>query len=160
MELTQTDEDKLLFQILKEEKLDEFHNLIRDELLLYSLQHFEFVNVEDLEKIGISRPAGRRLLNNIRKKIKARKLNNYLNGLWQPLKPLVQRNQSDKQEKAVSKLQPSPYYYIPDSDIEMVEQLGMGSFGVVWKAKWTPTGKINYALMGNWNTFEKLFSLC
>lgn len=141
MESTQTDEDKLLYTILKEEKLEEFYIPLRDELQLYSLSHFDFVCVEDLEKIGISRPAGRRLLNSIREKRKALKITNYFHRFLQPLKPLVQRSQLDKQDKVVSKLQPSQYYYIPDSDITMVEQLGMGSFGVVWKAKWTPAGK-------------------
>lgn len=139
MEITRKPEDNFLLQILKEENLEEFYDPIRRELQLFKLLDYNFANPEDFEKVGISKPAARRLLHSIKEKRRALKLNSYLNKLWLPLRPLVQRNQSDKQEKAPN-IQTSSYYYIPESEITTIEQLGMGSFGVVWKAKWTPRG--------------------
>ena len=57
-----------LFELLHQVQLEQFYVRIRDELQVSRLQHFEYVQPEDLEKIGMSKPAAKRLLDIIKKK--------------------------------------------------------------------------------------------
>ena len=51
-----------LLELLSNVQLEQFYVRIRDELQVSRLQHFEYVQSEDLEKIGMSKPAAKRLL--------------------------------------------------------------------------------------------------
>ena len=57
-----------LYELLLQVQLEQFYVRIRDELQVSRLQHFEYVQPEDLEKIGMSKPAAKRLLDIIRRK--------------------------------------------------------------------------------------------
>ena len=57
-----------LFELLHQVQLEQFYVRIRDELQVSRLQHFEYVQPEDLEKIGMSKPAAKRLLDIIKKR--------------------------------------------------------------------------------------------
>ena len=54
-------------------KLNIYHHPVQVEILIsicvdYRLSHFDYVKVEDLEKIGMGKPAVRRLLDAIKRK--------------------------------------------------------------------------------------------
>ncbi len=57
-----------LLEILRSVQLEQFFVRIRDHLQVTRLEHFEFVTPEDLEKVGMARPAARRLLDLIKRK--------------------------------------------------------------------------------------------
>ena len=57
-----------LYELLLQVQLEQFYVRIRDELQVSRLQHFEYVQPEDLEKIGMSKPAAKRLLDIIKRK--------------------------------------------------------------------------------------------
>jgi len=57
-----------LLDILRSVQLEQFFARVRDELQVTRLDHFEFVQPEDLEKVGMARPAARRLLDLVRRK--------------------------------------------------------------------------------------------
>jgi activated CDC42 kinase 1 len=51
-----------LQNLLAEVQLDQFYTKLRDDLQVTRLSHFEYVRSEDLEKIGMGKPAIRRLM--------------------------------------------------------------------------------------------------
>lgn len=69
-----------LVELLHQVQLEQFFVRIRDELQVSRLQHFEYVQPEDLEKIGMSKPAAKRLLDIIKRKRLKSKLTKFLPG--------------------------------------------------------------------------------
>ena len=59
-------------------QLEQFFVRIRDELQVSRMQHFEYVQSEDLEKVGMSKPAAKRLLDIIKRKRLKNKLTKFL----------------------------------------------------------------------------------
>lgn len=125
--------------------------------LIYSLyfvfQHFEHVLPEDLEKIGMSRPAARRLIDAAKKKHGTIKRQKLFNKVF-PVKPLMAQlsekptNQSQQQQQqqltrnGSLTTQGLDGCLIPVTNIKMLNKLGDGSFGVVNKGEWSsPSGK-------------------
>jgi hypothetical protein len=53
--------------VLEEVQLDSFWPALRDQLQITQLSHFDYVEAKDLEKIGLSLPAIRRLLSAVGK---------------------------------------------------------------------------------------------
>ena len=58
--------DRLL-EILEETQLEIFWPKLRDQLQLTRIAHFDHVKIKDLEKIGMSKPAIRRLLDAVQR---------------------------------------------------------------------------------------------
>ena len=58
-----------LLELLEQIQLESFWQILRDQLQITRLSHFEFVEAKDLEKVGMSKPAIRRLLDAVGKKI-------------------------------------------------------------------------------------------
>jgi len=56
-----------VFHVLEETQLEKFWPKIRDDLQIVRLSHFGHVKSKDLENIGISKPAARRLLDYAKK---------------------------------------------------------------------------------------------
>ncbi|OQR77314.1 hypothetical protein BIW11_02930 [Tropilaelaps mercedesae] len=56
-----------LAELCRDVQLEQFAPRIRDDLQITRIQHFDFVTAEDLEKIGIARPAAKRLLDAVKK---------------------------------------------------------------------------------------------
>lgn len=56
-----------LIQVLEEVQLESFWPALRDQLQITLLSHFDYVEAKDLEKIGLSLPAIRRLLSAVNK---------------------------------------------------------------------------------------------
>ena len=57
----------VVFHVLEECQLEKFWSKIRDDLQIVRLSHFEHVKCKDLEYIGMSKPAAKRLLEYVRK---------------------------------------------------------------------------------------------
>ena len=57
-----------LLELLEHTQLETFWQVLRDQLQITRLAHFEYVEAKDLEKIGMSKPAIRRLLDAVHKK--------------------------------------------------------------------------------------------
>ncbi|KAE8279086.1 Activated CDC42 kinase 1 [Larimichthys crocea] len=131
-----------LYQILAEVQLEKFYLRVRDGLNITRIEHFSYVRESDLEQIGISKPAQRRLWEALkRQKTKSRS--------WIP-KVLSGRGPDGGEQGSGSNLptgQDSCGRALPsliqDSELILGEKLGSGSFGVVKKGEWhTPTGRV------------------
>lgn len=57
-----------LYDLLQDVQLIQFLTPIRDDLQITRLDHFDYVQPEDLEKIGVSKPGVRRLLDAVKKR--------------------------------------------------------------------------------------------
>ena len=56
-----------VFSVLEHTQLEKFWPKVRDDLQISRLSHFQYVKSKDLENIGISKPAARRLLDHVKK---------------------------------------------------------------------------------------------
>lgn len=65
---TDTPSADWLYQLLTTAQLEQFYVRIRDQLQVSRLEHFEYVTCQDLEKVGLARPAARRLIDLIKKR--------------------------------------------------------------------------------------------
>ncbi|KAM3590752.1 uncharacterized protein V6R79_016066 [Siganus canaliculatus] len=132
-----------LYQLLAEVQLEKFYLRVRDGLNITRIEHFAYVKESDLEQIGISKPAQRRLWEALKRhKAKSRS--------WLP-KVLSNRtvdggehwnggSPAQGQDGGGGRALPS---LIQDSELLLGEKLGSGSFGVVKKGEWhTPTGRV------------------
>ena len=72
-----------LLELLRSVQLEQFYVRIRDQLQVSRLEHFEFVQPEDLEKVGLARPAARRLLDLIKKKRRKALVGKLIPAPWQ-----------------------------------------------------------------------------
>ncbi|KAJ8021378.1 Activated CDC42 kinase 1 [Holothuria leucospilota] len=68
--MAQNEDTQWLEEILEETQLQQFAQSIREELHVTQLDHFRFVETQDLEKIGMGRPAARRLLDKVNRQRK------------------------------------------------------------------------------------------
>ena len=66
--MSDDDNPNWLLNVLQETQLEQFYVRLRDELQITRLSHFDHVEAEDLEKIGMGRPGARRLLEAVKKK--------------------------------------------------------------------------------------------
>lgn len=129
-----------LYQLLVEVQLDKFYIRVRDGLNITRIEHFSYVKESDLEQIGISKPAQRRLWDALK-----RYKTNSRPRSWMP-KVSSGREGGDggsaapNQDFPSSRLLPS---LIQDTELVLGEKLGSGSFGVVRRGEWhTPTGRV------------------
>ncbi|XP_042368560.1 non-receptor tyrosine-protein kinase TNK1 [Plectropomus leopardus] len=133
-----------LYQLLAEVQLEKFYLRVRDGLNITRSEHFNYVKESDLEQIGISKPAQRRLWEAL-KRYKT-------NSRGRPWMPKVSGGRGpDGGEQlsggAVAQAQDGVSRALPcliqDSELVLGEKLGSGSFGVVKKGEWhTSTGKV------------------
>jgi len=149
-----------LYELLLQVQLEQFYVRIRDELQVSRLQHFEYVQSEDLEKIGMSKPAAKRLLDIIKRRRLKNKFTKFLPsvGKFGTLKKSSSSNNSSDGVGGVlagvgivAGADPTALTcLIQDKDIKtrdengrLLGKLGDGSFGVVCRGEWsTPTGRI------------------
>lgn len=131
-----------LYQLLSDVQLEKFYMRVRDGLNITRIEHFAYVKESDLEQIGISKPAQRRLWDALkRQKSKSRPGIAKVTGgrsvdagdQWSAAGPA---QASDSTARTLPSL-------IHDSELALGEKLGSGSFGVVRKGEWyTPTGRV------------------
>ncbi|KAG7307542.1 hypothetical protein JYU34_007748 [Plutella xylostella] len=122
-----------LSEILQHVQLEQFYVPIRDQLQITRLAHFDYVHADDLEKLGISKPGVRRLLDAVRK----RKLQQWNRKFWNKLFG-SSSGSSSKTEVVRQPVQTEPRTtcIILEKDIVLQNELGTGSFGVVKQGEW------------------------
>ncbi|KAI8795960.1 activated CDC42 kinase 1, partial [Biomphalaria glabrata] len=129
-----------LVNLLNEIQLGQFYIKLRDDLQVTRLVHFDYVKTEDLEKIGMGKPAIRRLLDAVKKHKSIRKKS--------LLDKILPKNGNEK-GPPLPNSPTSPEMgdmaltcLIDKKSVFLLEKIGNGSFGVVRKGEWlTPTGK-------------------
>lgn len=138
--MTEEEGIEWLFEILHDVQLQQFLPQIRDDLQITRLDHFEFVKAEDLEKIGLSKPGIRRLLDAVKKRKFQLRKKNILTKILPAGTGNKQENKKKDTQEAISL---SLTCLIQDRDLSLSVKLGDGSFGVVRRGEWTsPTGRI------------------
>ncbi|KAL1449348.1 hypothetical protein MTO96_028133 [Rhipicephalus appendiculatus] len=128
--------------MLREVQLEQFFMKIRDELQVTRPRHFDFVQTEDLEKIGMGKPAARRLLDTVKKHRASQWKRNLLSRLL-PIKAarVVQQQQPSVVIGAAGDLS-TLTCLINEKDVTLASKLGDGSFGVVVRGEWdAPDGR-------------------
>ncbi|XP_037832454.1 non-receptor tyrosine-protein kinase TNK1 isoform X2 [Kryptolebias marmoratus] len=127
-----------LYQLLAEVQLEKFYIRIRDRLNITRIEHFHYVKESDLEQIGISKPAQRRLWEALKRyKTQSRSRSSWMAKVFRGPDGGEQVQSS---ETPVCRTLPS---LIQDSELILGEKLGSGSFGVVKRGEWhTPTGRV------------------
>ncbi|XP_044198278.1 non-receptor tyrosine-protein kinase TNK1 [Thunnus albacares] len=133
-----------LYQLLAEVQLEKFYLRVRDGLNITRIEHFAYVKEADLEQIGISKPAQRRLWDALKRyKTTSRPrswIPKVLSGRgpdggeqWSGGNPAQSQDGSSRALPCL----------IQDNELVLGEKLGSGSFGVVRRGEWhTPTGRV------------------
>ena len=153
--MADSEDPEWLLRLLREVQLDHFHIKLRDHLQVTRLNHFEYVKRQDLERIGMGKPAIRRLLDVVerqKKKTFSSILEKILPGSTKEKEitqstrrkaPATVENQSlkDHEISALTCL-------IDEKDLCLYGKLGKGSFRVVRKGDWTTpsTCKVSVAV--------------
>ncbi|KAK0175437.1 hypothetical protein PV327_009188 [Microctonus hyperodae] len=126
-----------LQELLQDVQLFQFFTRIRDDLQVTRLHHFDYVQTEDLEKIGLGKPGIRRLMDAVKKKRASQKKKNLITK--------IRPGSSAKNSKRSSQPIENPSLLtclIQDKDVTLSIKLGDGSFGVVRRGEWnSPTGR-------------------
>ena len=141
-----------LLELLQQVQLEQFYVRIRDELQVSRLQHFEYVQPEDLEKVGMSKPAAKRLLDIIKRRRLKSKLIKFLPtvGRFGTLKKSATAGEGLAAAVGGGAGAALLTCLIQDKDIKtrdaqgkLLGKLGDGSFGVVCRGEWsTPSGRL------------------
>lgn len=124
-----------LCEILQNVQLEQFYVPIRDQLQITRLAHFDYVHADDLERIGISKPGVRRLLDAVKKKKLQLWNRKFWNKLFGSSSHSVTNSKSDL-SRQISSSEPRTTCIILEKDITLQNELGTGSFGVVKKGEW------------------------
>ncbi|KAG1683039.1 Activated CDC42 kinase 1 [Nymphon striatum] len=132
-----------LYELLQDVQLEKFFVKIRDNLQVTRLNHFDYVQSEDLEKIGISKPGVRRLLDAVKRQKSATWRKNILHKIRPGSRTESKTNTLSSDKKSPTSPQRSlQTCLINDKDLILAHKLGDGSFGVVMMGEWkTPVGK-------------------
>lgn len=135
-----SDPDTLwLEELLVDVQLEQFLPRLRDDLQITRLAHFDYVHVDDLEKIGLGKPGIRRLMEAVKKKKAQQWRRNILSkliggGKQQPQKKVATAREAEEPSAlALTCL-------IHEKDVTMSIKLGDGSFGVVRRGEWNAPG--------------------
>ncbi|KAH0511509.1 non-receptor tyrosine-protein kinase TNK1 isoform X1 [Microtus ochrogaster] len=132
-----------LLRLLRDIQLAQFYRPILEELNVTRPEHFDFVRPEDLDNIGMGRPAQRRLAEALKRYRSGVKSKNWvykiLGGFAPEQKEMAPRSDSllclHEPEGGLKSL-------IPEGAVCRGELLGSGCFGVVHRGLWTlPSGQ-------------------
>ncbi|XP_029384944.1 activated CDC42 kinase 1 [Echeneis naucrates] len=138
-----------LLELLTDVQLQQYFLRIRDELNVTRLSHFDYVKNEDLEKIGMGRPGQRRLWEAVKRRRALYKRKSWMSKVFpvkrsdtDPPQPLPQGASSSKAPNS-SEAGASLTCLIRESELQLFERLGDGTFGVVRRGEWTgPNGRV------------------
>ncbi|XP_042864453.1 tyrosine-protein kinase sid-3-like isoform X3 [Penaeus japonicus] len=130
------DDLEVIRTILVEVQLAQFFTRIRDDLQVTRLSHFEYVHAEDLERIGLGKPAARRLLETVKKKRATAWRKNLVSKILSTSGSPSSKHRSPP-SKPSDTLPSSLTCLIQEKDIVQGRKLGDGSFGVVRSGEWT-----------------------
>ncbi|XP_041628170.1 non-receptor tyrosine-protein kinase TNK1 isoform X3 [Vulpes lagopus] len=132
-----------LLWLLRDIQLAQFYRPILEELNVTRPEHFDFVRPEDLDSIGMGRPAQRRLTEALKRHRSGLKTKNWvykiLGGFTPEQKETIPPSDSPP---ALPEQEGGLKCLIPDSAVCRGELLGSGCFGVVNRGVWTlPSGQ-------------------
>ncbi|XP_074549693.1 activated CDC42 kinase 1 isoform X2 [Halichoeres trimaculatus] len=138
-----------LLELLTDVQLQQYFLRIRDELNVTRLSHFDYVKNEDLEKIGMGRPGQRRLWEAVKRRRALYKRKSWMSKVFpvkrpdaDPQLPLSQ-GASSSAATGNSDSAASLTCLIRESELQLLERLGDGTFGVVRRGEWTgPNGRV------------------
>ncbi|XP_035510005.1 activated CDC42 kinase 1 isoform X2 [Morone saxatilis] len=140
-----------LLELLTDVQLQQYFLRLRDELNVTRLSHFDYVKNEDLEKIGMGRPGQRRLWEAVKRRRALYKRKSWMSKVFpvkrpdadaQGASPLPQ-GASSSAPPATSEAGASLTCLIRESELQLFERLGDGTFGVVRRGEWTgPNGGV------------------
>ncbi|CAH0385036.1 unnamed protein product [Bemisia tabaci] len=135
---TDAEDGDWLLELLRDIQLEQFLRRLQDDLQVTRLSHFDYVQTEDLEKIGMGKPAARRLLEAVKKKKTAQWRRSLLNKILP-----VQHSKSATLPKSSDRnLGLGLTCLIQEKEIKLTSKLGDGTFGVVRKGDWQqPNGR-------------------
>lgn len=126
-----------LHELLHDVQLTQFFTRIRDDLQVTRLHHFDYVQPEDLEKIGLGKPGIRRLMDAVKK----RRANQWKRSLITKIKS-TSKSSSSKRSSQTLDSPATLTCLIQEKDVTLSIKLGDGSFGVVRRGEWTsPNGR-------------------
>ncbi|XP_014483921.1 PREDICTED: uncharacterized protein LOC106749216 [Dinoponera quadriceps] len=126
-----------LQELLHDVQLPQFFTRIRDDLQVTRLHHFDYVQAEDLEKIGLGKPGVRRLLDAVKK----RRSTQWKKSLITKIRP-GGSTKSNKRSSQPIETSSMLTCLIQEKDVTLSIKLGDGSFGVVRRGEWTsPSGR-------------------
>ncbi|XP_035475488.2 activated CDC42 kinase 1 isoform X2 [Scophthalmus maximus] len=147
-----------LLELLTDVQLQQYCVRIRDELNVTRLSHFDYVKNEDLEKIGMGRPGQRRLWEAVKRRRALYKRKSWMSKVFpvkrsdaDPQQPLPQgaAASSSSISQALdgggggSESAASLTCLIRETELQLFERLGDGTFGVVRRGEWTgPNGRV------------------
>ncbi|XP_047242950.1 non-receptor tyrosine-protein kinase TNK1 [Girardinichthys multiradiatus] len=133
-----------LYQLLAEVQLEKFYLRVRDGLNITHVEHFNYVKESDLEHIGISKPAQRRLWEALKRYKTASRSRPWMPKLLSNRAPEVgEQSATGGPVQSPESVGRTPPRLIQDSELFLGEKLGSGSFGVVKRGEWrTPTGRV------------------
>ena len=147
-----------LRELLIDVQLENYYQRLRDDLQVFQLAHFDYVQPEDLEKIGLGRPAIRRLMDAVRKRkahlwrrnilvklIGGGKQQHHPGGAGTSGKSRNRDSQivtTGASNSSASSSSPSDALtcLIHEKDISLGVKLGDGSFGLVRRGEWRKGG--------------------
>lgn len=127
-----------LEELLADVQLEQFLHRIKEDLQVTRLAHFDYVHADDLEKIGLGKPAVRRLMEAVKK----RKTQQWRRNI---LSKLIGGGKQQPQKKSHNTTNDNPSVLsltclIHEKDITLGLKLGDGSFGVVRRGEWNAPG--------------------
>ncbi|XP_045054871.2 non-receptor tyrosine-protein kinase TNK1 isoform X2 [Desmodus rotundus] len=132
-----------LLRLLQDVQLAQFYPSILEELNVTRPEHFDFVRPEDLDNIGMGRPAQRRLAEAVKRH---RSRNKPKNSVYK-----IPGGSAPEQKETTPPSDSPPFFpepegglkcLIPDGAVSRGELLGSGCFGVVHRGLWTlPSGQ-------------------
>uniref|UniRef100_A0A672GGK7 Activated CDC42 kinase 1 n=1 Tax=Salarias fasciatus TaxID=181472 RepID=A0A672GGK7_SALFA len=138
-----------LLELLTDVQLQQYFLRIRDDLNVTRLSHFDYVKNEDLEKIGMGRPGQRRLWEAVKRRRALYKRKSWMSKVFPVKRPDADNQQplaqgaSSGAASASSESPASLTCLIRESELQLFERLGDGTFGVVRRGEWTgPNGRV------------------
>ncbi|XP_061030740.1 non-receptor tyrosine-protein kinase TNK1 isoform X4 [Eubalaena glacialis] len=132
-----------LLRLLQDIQLAQFYRPILEELNVTRPEHFDFVRPEDLDGVGMGRPAQRRLAEALKRHRSGLKSKNWVYKMLGGFAP-GQKETTPPSDSLPSLPEPDGGLkcLIPDRAVCTGELLGSGCFGVVHRGLWTlPSGK-------------------
>ncbi|XP_030152163.1 non-receptor tyrosine-protein kinase TNK1 isoform X2 [Lynx canadensis] len=133
-----------LLRLLRDIQLAQFYRPILEELNVTRPEHFDFVKPEDLDGIGMGRPAQRRLAEALKRHRSGLKSKNWVYKILGGFVPEQKETTPPADSPLLSLPEPEGGLkcLIPDGAVCRGELLGSGCFGVVHRGLWTlPSGQ-------------------
>ncbi|XP_023385651.1 non-receptor tyrosine-protein kinase TNK1 isoform X4 [Pteropus vampyrus] len=131
-----------LLRLLRDIQLAQFYRPILEELNVTRPEHFEFVRPEDLDSIGMGRPAQRRLAEALKRHRSGHKPKNWVYKILGGFVPEQETAPSSDSPQSLPEPEGGLKCLIPDGAVCRGELLGSGCFGVVHRGLWTlPSGQ-------------------